>query len=48
MAAPVQGLAPQAEELIKPATGGMTTIEAKDLGPQACSLDDPDCIMCSG
>ena len=26
----------------------MTTIEAKDLGPQACSLDDPDCIMCSG
>ncbi len=28
--------------------GKMTTIEAKDLGPQACSLDDPDCIMCSG
>jgi len=36
----------------KPAPGAtqmkMTTIEAKDLGPQACSLDDPDCIMCSG
>ena len=26
----------------------ISTIEAKDLGPQACSLDDPDCIMCSG
>ncbi len=26
----------------------VTTIEAKDLSNQACSLDDPDCIMCSG
>ena len=26
----------------------VTTISASDLGPQACSLDDPDCIMCSG
>lgn len=31
----------------KPASA-MTTIETKDLGAQACSLDDPDCEMCSG
>ena len=34
-----------------PSAGGgeaVTTISASDLGPQACSLDDPDCIMCSG
>ncbi len=27
--------------------GGMSTITAADLGPQACSLDDPDCLACS-